>query len=125
MKNSAGIRQLSIFFLLTASLCPVLAACSGMNMEDLAAGAEPARVTTASTPTPQLRPQYPNLNLATTPAAPQITVEERQQIIDELSAKRGGVSAGPSAASVSEVERLKQLARQSQQETLNTIESAQ
>ena len=124
MKNSSGIRQLSIFFLLTASLCPVLAACSTMNVEDLVAGTEPASATTVAAPSPQVRPQYPNLNVAATPAAPQITAAERQQIIDELSAKRG-VGAGPSAASVSEAERLKQLARQSQQETLEAIESAQ
>jgi hypothetical protein len=125
MKNSTGIRGFSQISLVAASLCPILAACSSMNMEDMAP--RPQAVSTSSTAqTPQTTGpgDYPNLNIAVQPAAEQISAEERQQLIDELAAKRG-VASGPSGSSPSEAERLRRLARQRQQETLNAIESAQ
>jgi len=103
----------------------MLAACSSTNVEDIAPRGQ--SVSTASRPAGSVAPptnDYPNLNIATTPAAAQITAEERQQIINELTAKRG-TGAGSGTAGMSEAERLKLLARQRQDETLSAIETAQ
>src|SRR5690606_10683669 len=64
MKNSTGIRGFSQISLVAASLCPLLAACSSMNMEDMAP--RPQAVSTSSTAqTQQTGPgDYPNLNIA-------------------------------------------------------------
>jgi len=125
MKNSTGIRQFSLISLITASLCPMLTACSSMNMEDAAPRSQAVSTTSApQTQQTQGVRDYPNLNVAIQPAADQISADERKQLIDELSAKRG-VASGPRAASVSEADRLRRLARESQEQTLSTIESGQ
>ena len=124
MKNSTGIRQFSLISLIIASLCPMLAACSSTNGADAGPGRQTVSTSSAAQ-TQQLRGarDFPNLNVAVQPAAAQISAEERQQLVDDLSAKRG-VASSPRAATVSEADRLRRLARQSQQETLNAIESA-
>jgi len=104
----------------------MLAACSSTNVEDIAPRGQSVSTASGNAEPTQARPtnDYPNLNIATTPAAAQITAEERQQIIDELTAKRG-TGAGSGTAGMSEAERLKLLARQRQDETLSAIETAQ
>lgn len=89
-----------------------------MNVEELALREQPAP---PAEPVQSGRTgDYPNLNMAISPAAEQITAEERQRLIDELTAKRGS-GAGQGSAAASE---LKRLAQQRQEETLSTIESA-
>jgi len=102
----------------------MLAACSSTNIEDMAPRGQSVSTASGSAAQAPATNDYPNLNIATTPAAAQITAEERQRIIDELTAKRG-TGAGSGATAMSEAERLKLLARQRQKETLSAIETAQ
>lgn len=151
MKNSYRIRQFSAATIVAAAVCPLLVACSTLNMEDLApqqpavvsasqaplqapthpgqGQPQPAQATLPATAADQAaqarRPgDYPNLNIPVQPAAEQISDEERQRIIDELNAKRKAAS-GPSASQLSEADRLRLLARQHQEEILSEIESEQ
>lgn len=125
MKNFTRTRGFLLTPLVAASLCPVLSACSSMNMEDIAPQQQAASPSAAAqTSQAAGSGDYPNLNIPVQPAAEQLSTEERQRLIDELSAKRG-VAAGPNPASLSEAERLRRLARQRQEETLSAIESAQ
>ncbi|WP_028032875.1 hypothetical protein [Chelativorans sp. J32] len=65
---------------------------------------------------------YPNLNVPIEAAAPQITEEERVRMTGELSAKRQRPQGGQ--ASSAEVERMRSLAQQRQQQTLKQIETS-
>lgn len=125
MKNFAVIRQFSARMLIAASLCPLLAACSSMSVDDLALGNQPT-ATVAPQPANQAPAQqpvgFPNLNLAVTPAATQISQEERQLLVDQLTAKRPA-SQDPTAVSLTKADHLKLLAEQREAEVLSTIES--
>jgi hypothetical protein len=99
---------------------PGLAAgCSSMSAD--------APATAAATPqaaAPARQPDgYPNLNIVPKPANAQITDAEKAALIDELSAKRP--QAGGTAANAAEAERLRLLARQQIEQTLNQIEASQ
>jgi len=115
MKIAARIRQFFATGLAAPCLMSVLlSGCTGAGSQT--GGTSPAA---ASLTQPD---GFPNLNVPIEPAAPQITVEERARMTEELSSKRQTPQAGqPSTA---EVERLRALAQQRQQETLKEIETS-
>lgn len=102
----------------------IVSSCSSMSVDDMALDVAPRNA--APRPVPSAASQsisYPNVNIAATPATNQISPQERQDLVNELSGKLQAQGPGRSGT-MSEADYLKRLAQQSQADTLNAIETA-
>lgn len=123
------VPRLSDFFALSAAVLAVaLAGCTTASLQDAApaaalqpeaagaaapAGAGPAFSTPGT---------YPNLNIVPTPAATQITAEQKQQTTNELRGKREQVAAQKAGSSRDSSAELRRLGRSHAEEALRQIE---
>src|SRR5690606_31631263 len=107
MKIPGRLRPFSSAFLAAACLTPwLLSACASSSAR--APGTQPDG--------------YPNLNISPSTAAPQLTSEERSELVREL-AKGRDLPSQASEPSAAELERLRRLGQLHAEERLRVIEA--
>lgn len=127
MRRIAGLFMLRVapFFLAAA-----LAGCSTTNLEDVmpVAALQPEQDAVAETAAAQDQPvfsqpgTYPNLNVVPTPAASQITSQQRRETTSELRARRAEVASQGDGGARDRSAELRRLARTHAEDVLAEIE---
>lgn len=107
------------FPVLCLALAAIISGCASATIEEAA-----PQSALASAQPPPAEPigveEYPNLNIAPEPAAPQLSDAEKRATAESLRALRASAASG--ARPDSDVELLRRKARQHGQETLSAIE---
>lgn len=123
------VPRLSDFFVLSAAVLAVaLAGCTTASLQDAAPAAalQPEAAGAAAPadagPAFSTPGTYPNLNIVPTPAATQITAEQKQQTTNELRGKREQVAAQKAGSSRDSSAELRRLGRSHAEEALRQIE---
>jgi hypothetical protein len=126
------VPRLSDFFAFgAAALAMSLAGCTTASLQDAAPAAalQPETAGAAGQATPadagpafSTPGTYPNLNIVPTPAAAQITAEQKQQTTNELRGKREQVAAQKAGSARDGSAELRKLGRSHAQDALREIE---